>query len=283
MRVIPCCLTLGGFMPYAYRSESLMARARVYDLTQHDSVELLSMGDLHATSAHADLAMIHEAIGWLKGADNRYAVMPGDVADTAIKGSVSLDLSEVGMSAKDGRHMLEHMLRPVADRILAVVPGNHDDRLSRDTGEDSVDALMCSLGIGDRYFAEGECFLQLRVGGYAHNHKPCIFNGLIVHGTAGGRLPGGKANSLLAMRQIVHNADFYLNGHGHTPMVLPDVAWSFDRFNVNEKKQMFISCGSSLKRAGYPVKKSYPPLARVWPTLILHGDGRKHMSAVIEH
>ena len=58
-------------MPYAYRDSNLMGRARHYDLTQHESVELLSMGDLHATSKYADLDMIRQAIDWLGGADNR--------------------------------------------------------------------------------------------------------------------------------------------------------------------------------------------------------------------
>jgi hypothetical protein len=272
---------------YAYRSQSLVNKARVYDLSHHDSIELVSMGDLHTTSPHVDLDMIRSVIAWLGESDNRYAVIPGDVFDTAIKGSVSLDLSECGMSTKDGRHLLHTLLSPVADKLLAVIAGNHDDRSARDTGEDSVDALMCGLGIGDRYFPEGEAFLQLRVGCEKHRAKnqpsPVIYHVYMTHGNAGGRLPGGKANSLLALRNVVHNADLYLNGHGHTPMVLPDIAWEFSSpGNVNERKQIFISCGSSLHRAGYPVKKGFPPLARVFPTATLHGD-YKHMTASIEH
>ena len=274
-------------MAYAYLSAPLVGRARVIDLTQHDSVEIVSMGDLHTTSPHVDLDMIRSVIAWLGESDNRYAVIPGDVFDTAIKGSVSLDLSECGMSTRDGRHLLMTLLRPVADRILAAIAGNHDDRSSRDTGEDSVDALMCGLGIGDRYFPEGEAFLQLRVGNESHRAKndptPVVYHVYMTHGNAGGRLPGGKANSLLALRNIVHNADVLLNGHGHTPMVLPDVAWEFTKNgNIVERKQLFVSCGSSLKRAGYPVRKSYPPLARVFPVITLYG-GYKHMTATVEH
>lgn len=270
-------------MPYAYRSAPLMARARVYDLTEHDSVEIVSMGDLHATSTHVDLDMIRSAIDWLAEKDDRYAIIPGDVFDTAIKGSISLDLSEQGMSNKDGRHMLTRMLQPVAGKILAVIAGNHDDRLTRDSGSDEVDALMCALGIGDRYFPEGEVFMQFRVGKFNHNDQAVVYNGYMTHGNAGGRLPGGKANSLVAIRNIVHNIDVAWNGHGHTPLVIPEVAWEFTgKGNIVERKQLFISCGSSLKRGGYPVRKSYPPLARVFPTVTLHG-GFKHMTAHIEH
>ena len=269
-------------MTFAYLSADLMARAHTVDLTQHQSVELLSMGDLHEASPYVDLAMIESAVEWLGGAPNRYAVVPGDIFDTAIKGSVSQDLSECGLTAKEGRHRLRDTLQPVRERILAVISGNHDDRLSRDTGEDSVDALCDKLEIP--YFPQGEVFLRIKVGAWAHNKTPVIFNGYMTHGNAGGRLPGGKANSLVAMRNIVHNADFYLNGHGHTPLVVPEVAWRFDgQDGIREQKQIFISCGSSLKRGGYPVKKSYPPLARVWPTLTLWGDGRKHMTATVEH
>lgn len=259
-----------------------MARARSFDLTKHDSIEIVSMGDLHATASHADLDMIRSAIAWLGEAENRYAVVPGDVFDTAIKGSVSLDLSEIGMSTKDGRHLLHRLIEPVRDRFIAVIGGNHDDRQSRDSGEDSVDALC--LGLGIPYYPEGEVFMRLAVGEYAHNGKAVHFNGYMTHGNAGGRLPGGKANALLALRSIVHNADFYLSGHGHTPIVIPEVAWRFDdKGNVREQKQLFLACGSSLKRAGYPVKKQFPPLARVWPTLELRGDGSKSMAAHVEH
>jgi len=171
----------------------------------------------------------------------------------------------------------------VADRFLAILSGNHDDRLTRDAGSDEVDALCCHIGIGDRYFEAGEAFLRFKVGEYRHNNQPVIYTAYMTHGNAGGRLPGSKANHLLAMRNIIHNADLYANGHGHTPMVLPDVAWAYTQNgNVIEQKQLFVSCGSSLRRAGYPVKKGFPPLARVWPTITLH-SGEKRMSAHIEH
>jgi hypothetical protein len=273
----------GGILPYAYRSQALVAKARVYDFTHHDSIEVVSMGDLHVSSAHVDLDMIRSAVDWLSEKDNRYAVIPGDVFDTAIKGSVSLDLSERGMSSTDARHLLTRVLQPVASRILAAIPGNHDDRQTRDAGSDEVDALFCALGVGDRYFPDGEAFLQFRVGRYSHNEHPVIYNCYLTHGNAGGRLPGGKVNSLVSMRQIVHNADCYWNGHGHDPVIKPEVMWEYsERGNVNERKQMFVSCGSSLHRKGYPVKKGYMPLARVFPTVTFHG-GHKHMTAIAEH
>lgn len=261
----------------------------MYDLTQHENIELVSMGDLHLTSYHADHDMVRSAVTWLSEAENRYAFVPGDIFDTAIKGSISLDLSEVGMSTMDGRHLLQRILQPVASRILCVLPGNHDDRSRRDTGEDSVDALMCALGIGDRYFPDGEAFIQLKVGAQKHTRgentapQPCTYNCYVTHGNAGGRMPGGKVNSLVGLRTIIHNCDAYFNGHGHDPVVKPEVAWEIGTQGyVRERKQLFVSCGSSLKRAGYPVKKGFPPLARVWPTVTFHGDF-KHMSAHIEH
>jgi hypothetical protein len=265
-------------VPFAYRTSDLMAKARKYDLTKHESVEIISMGDLHGGDAYCEIEMIRQAVAWVSGADNRYIIIPGDIFNTAIKGSVSLDLSELGMSTKDARHLLARILAPVRDRILAVLPGNHDDRLTRDSGEDSVDALCCELGIP--YFPEGEAFLDISVGRWGHNSKAVHFYCYVAHGVAGGRLPGAKANALLDMRRIIHNADCYLNGHGHTPLMIPEVAWYFDHNgNVREQEQWFISCGASLRRAGYPVKRSYPPLARVWPTLTLFGDGYKHMRA----
>jgi hypothetical protein len=191
------------------------------------------------------------------------------------------------MSSKEGRHLLTAILKPVADRILAVIPGNHDSRLTKSTGSDEVDSLMCALGIGDRYFPEGECFLQLRVGCEDHRAKsapvPVIYRLYMTHGASGGRLHGASANGLMALRNIVHNADAYFTGHSHKPMVIPDVALEFTRDGkINERHQIFVSCGASLTRGGYGVAKAYPSLARVYPTITFHGD-HKHMSASIEH
>jgi len=134
-------------MPYAYRTADLVARARKVDLSHHESVEIVSMGDLHTGDAHCEWTMIRSAVDWLKEAANRYAVIPGDVFNTAILNSVSLDLSEPPMPVMDARHLLARILEPVRDRILAIVPGNHDDRLIKSSGEDSVDALACELGL----------------------------------------------------------------------------------------------------------------------------------------
>jgi predicted MPP superfamily phosphohydrolase len=261
-------------MPFAYRSTDIMRRARVVDLTQHDSIEVCAAGDLHAGDNYCEFDMIRELCTWLAEKPNRYATIAGDLFNTAILGSVSLDLGEVNMTTKDARHLLARMMEPVRDRFLFIIPGNHDDRQTKSTGEDSIDALCCELGMP--YFPEGEVFMRLKVGHYNHNASPVLYDIFATHGTAGGRLPGGKANALLALKKIVSNADVYLNGHGHTPLVVPDVAWRFNNHgNVTEQRQVFISCGSSLKRGGYPVKKSYPPLARVWPTFTLHGGSKR--------
>lgn len=269
-------------MPFAYRTQDLMTRARTFDLTQHDSVEIASIGDIHAGDEDFEAEMIRQAVSWLGEKPNRYAVCPGDVFNTAIKGSVSLELSRPGIPVVEARHLLADILRPSRDRWLAVLPGNHDDRQTRDCGEDSVDALCCELGIP--YFPSGEAFLRILVGKWGHNDTPVPFHLYVTHGNAGGRLPGNKANQLVAMRSIVHNADVYFNGHGHTPLLIPEVSWHFDKAGgVREQAQWFISCGASLRRGGYPVKKAFPPLARIFPTVTLFGDGRKHMSAQAEN
>jgi len=265
-------------MPYAYKSRDLVAKYRTHDLTAHESVEIINAGDLHAGDCYCNIDHIRSMAEWLSGAPNRYAIISGDVFNMATKGSVSLQLSEPNMPAKDARHLMARILEPVRDRILGVISGNHDDRLARDTGEDSVDALCCQIGVP--YFPEGEMFVRIKVGEYKHNHNPIHYNGYVTHGSAGGRLPGSKANGLVAMRNIVHNADWYFNGHGHTPLIIPEIAWRFDESGgIRAQQQMFISCGATINRGGYAVRKAYPPLSQVFPTLTLHGDGYKHMTA----
>jgi predicted phosphodiesterase len=237
------------------------------------------MGDLHVGDSECDDAMMRDAIKWLQAEPNRFALLAGDLLNMATKQGVS-DVYGQTMSPKDQRRYMQQMLAPVADKIIAVIRGNHDQRAEKEIGDDPIECLCAAVGVP--YF-EDEAYLTLQVGHWRHKSKdkrsPVQYIGLMSHGHGGGRLSGGKLNSAMSARQIL-TADFYLSGHSHDPIIKPDVCWETDSQGVSiiERQQMFIVCGASLKRkpgTGYASRFGYRPLATIWPILTLDGTCKR--------
>lgn len=270
-------------MGYRKDAKRVVGRLVTRDLGDVDSVEVLCMGDLHMGDAHCDIDMIREAVRWLTAEPNRYAIIVGDLLNAALKDSVS-DVYSESMSVKEARHLLVRILAPARDRILSVVSGNHDHRVYKAIGDDIVEIICSEAGLP---YHMGQAFLALRVGWELNQSRqqrrvPVSYTAYITHGFGGGRMVGGKANNLVRLADIV-DADLYVSGHTHTPLVIPAVHWVCDatRGNVIEHSRLFVATGASLDRGnGYAVRFGFPALPKVWPVVTLDGQQKK-MSATV--
>lgn len=267
-------------------TKRVVGRMSVRDLGDVPSVELSCAGDFHIGDALADEMMVREWVSWLIAEPNRYGLVAGDVMNMATRNSVSFQYGD--MSPKEARERATRILAPAADRILGVVTGNHDYRAEKEIGISALEWTCTELGI--RYF-DFEAPLLLKVGCWANvssnqPRMPISYSVYMAHGCRGGRKAGSKLNGVLDFREVIPNADLYVMGHGHDPMVKPDTAYMYDPRNGNivEQEQMFVVCGSALERrigSGYAGQKSYHPLAKVFPIVTLDGR-RKHLSARVD-
>lgn len=272
----------GGGVPYASRTARIVNRLHTCDLGNVESAQLLVMGDLHLGDAHTDEDMIRAGVKWLTAEPNRWAVIAGDILNAGLKSSVS-DVYSEAYTVGDAKKAFARIVAPARERIIAVVSGNHDHRVYKETGDDAAEDACFRAGVP--YFG-GEAFLRLMVGHHEGKgqavRSPIAYTGYMTHGFGGGRMVGGKANNLLRLRDIVA-ADWYASGHTHTPVVLPQVTWECDanHGNVIEREQMFVATGASLDRGnGYAVRFGFPALAKCWPVITFDGR-RKHMSATV--
>lgn len=257
----------------------VVARLHTHDLGDHDYIDLLCLGDFHIGDEQADLTLVHDAMMWLEAEPNRYGVIAGDVLNMATRNSVSFEYGR--MHPGEARKLATTMLRRAKDKILGVVTGNHDSRGEKETGIDPLEWVCTELGIP--YF-DSEAIINIKVGHYrnlAKTQTQKVSYGLyMAHGCRGGRKTGSKLNGLMDYREVVPNADVYIGGHGHDPIIKPDVSYMMDLRNGNlvEQEQMFVVCGSSLKRIigqGYAAAKAYRPLAQVFPIVRLDGRAKK--------
>jgi hypothetical protein len=108
------------------------------------------------------------------------------------------------------KHALEHvtrLLKPITDagRPLVILEGNHDAYMQW-TGFSAMLADRCNAT-----YLGGEGMLRVRAGHAKSAYTTTVY---CTHGSGGGRQPGGKVNSLVALRGVA-TADIYLAGHVH--------------------------------------------------------------------
>ena len=180
-----------------------------------ESVELLAFADWHNGDPLCDLKRVKEDIEYVRTHENAYCVLNGDLMNCAIKTAISDCYSE-RYTPMDELAMCVELLGCISDKIICVVPGNHENRHYKTNGID-ITRLMCQqLGIEDRY-SPTTAYVYLRFGRdecSSNRHRPILYTVYVTHGNANGRKDGGKIQRLADYATIC-DADVYIAGHSH--------------------------------------------------------------------
>jgi DNA repair exonuclease SbcCD nuclease subunit len=171
---------------------------------------------------------------------------------------------------------LKFLLNPIKDRILCVVEGNHDRRISKATGFDIVEELTDDLNIP---YARGQAILDLRIGQRNSNPRSgkYAYSIAISHGYGGGRTYGAKANKITHWADTWEGIDLFILGHVHSPMSIPKARYKFDRrtgsVSVAQVRSVILSAYQ--EQALYSVQGLYPPSSKLNYLIRLHGNEKK--------
>lgn len=247
------------------------------------SVHLVPLSDPHIGDSLADERAFRSWLRFIQETPNAYCVLNGDLLNNATRNSVSDSYAEV-MSPMEQIVAMVTMLRPIRSRILCLQQGNHERRTMRESGVDIMRLIARELDIEDRY-SSGMTYLFLRFGrneGSAHHHRKQLYTMLVTHGSRGGRKDGSKANALTDLASIA-DADLYLMGHSHGPMVIPKAFTRVDHANSKIKfvERLFINSGAFLRYGGYGEQAAFdvPSLAK--PTIELDGTRRRMVQTMV--
>jgi len=236
---------------------------------EFDCVYLLPISDLHIGDKHCNFDKLYRYLDWVKQTPNAYLLLNGDILNAGIKMSVT-NVYDEEMNPNEQIKLAVKLFEPVKDRILAMVAGNHERRIYRETGVDVVEIIANQLGV---YYAGDEAFLKIRFGKNEHG-KPLAYVIYMTHGWGGGRTAGSKVNNLQKLSEIVL-ADIYIASHTHFMTAHQDVYLVPDKQNNNimKIKRTYVSSGAFLERGGYAAQKGYPPAKLGSPRIRL--DGKK--------
>ena len=236
---------------------------------------IIPISDVHLGDKQLNMKLLKETIKRIKEEKNTYTIINGDICNCALKNSKS-DVYEDDLSPMEQLNKMVDLIEPIKDKILVISTGNHEDRISKETNIDITYLVAKQLGIQDRY-SYGWWYLYLRFGEKEKGSKrPMCYQITGYHGSGGGRKPGGKANRLQEMSQVVI-ADLYIMGHTHTPMSMKQQIWIPDYANnsLNKKEMYYLMSNSFLEPEGYGEKLGMIPTSNSIVEAELDGTKRK--------
>jgi predicted phosphodiesterase len=243
------------------------------DLPFAEVIEIHPMADLHIGDLMSDYKLIMERIEHIKNTPNAYCILGGDLMDTATAASIG-DTYGANLQPMEQLKQCVKIFEPIKDKILAVLPGNHENRVYKADGIDTT-ALMCSqLGVAEKY-STTTAVLFIRFGkgaGSGHKNRPQLYTCYVTHGSGGGRKEGGKVNRLADLASIV-DTDIYIHGHTHLPIVFKESFFRPHRgtCSVEPVEKLFVNTAAWLNYGGYGDKAGFKPASKRSPVIYLSG------------
>lgn len=242
------------------------------DLPFAEVIEVHPMADLHIGDSQADFKLIMERIEHIKNTDNAYCILDGDLMDSAIASSIG-DTYGANLQPMEQLKQCVKIFEPIKEKILAVLPGNHENRVYKSDGLDITEIMCNQLGIPERY-SPTTALLFIRFGKGKKN-RPQLYTAYVTHGSGGGRREGGKVNRLADLASIV-DADIYIHAHTHLPLVFKESFFRVSGSNSSAAlvEKLFVNTAAALNYGGYGDKQGYKPASKQSPVIYL--DGMKH-------
>ena len=245
------------------------------DLPFAEVIEIYPMADLHIGDNMCDFKSVLDRIEYIKNTPNAYCILDGDLMDTAITSSIG-DTYGANLQPMEQLKQCVKIFEPIKDKILAVLPGNHENRVYKTDGIDMTEIMCNQLGIPGKYSAT-TALLFIRFGRQSskgHN-RPQLYTVYVTHGSGGGRKEGGKVNRLADLASIV-DADIYIHAHTHLPLIFKESFFRVSGSNssVAMVDKLFVNTAASLNYGGYGDRMGYKPASKKSPVIYL--DGLKH-------
>lgn len=253
------------------------------DLSEnYREVEIMPVADYHWSDPHSDHEKIKADLDYIAKVENAYCILNGDLMDCAIASSIS-DTYGASVSPMEELQICVELFKPIAHKILCVVPGNHEARHYRTNGIDMTRLMCDQLGISERY-SPTTALVFLRFGQdsrEAYHKRKVGYTIYVSHGNGGGRKEGGKVQRLVDLSTIV-DADVYVCGHTHLPAVLKDcfARPSMANSSISICPRLFVNTSAKLNYGGYGDTQAYKPACTDTPVIVLCGT-KKEMRAMV--
>lgn len=255
-------------------------KAFVHDIDCHGRpIEVVPIADLHIGDPAAKINLIRNLVEQVRTNPNRYAILVGDLMNTAIANSKSDFYSELMKPSKQLETCYE-LLSPIKDKVLGIVSGNHEERISKQVGVDMTQVLATELGLQHLY-SDTSALIIIRFTDLHTRKKRSSYSIYVNHGHGGGRRPGGKINGLADFGSLI-DADCFIIGHTHLPASFKDQAFHVvpQSGSAVLRERLFVNTASALGYTGYGNRNGYQPASNSYP-IITFDNETPHMTVTM--
>ena len=239
-------------------------------LNEFEEILLFPLGDLHGGAATADYDEFKKHLELAGRLDNAFIILMGDLVEYAGRSSPGNSLWEQTIAPDGQFEWMMDTFEPYKDKIIATTNGNHEDRIKKATGIDTMRIFARALKIP---YVPRSAVARINLMNRA-------FSVFFTHGNGSGKTPTLKLRRLRDIVTFVHGCDIYLSGHHHSTlgeiMLLKEP-------DVHMKKIITSEVLLQLTGAFLGYDDSYAEYAMMQPTAIgapiikLNTDGFKVM------
>ena len=233
-------------------------------------LRVYAIGDVHVGSREFNERTVRRKIEIIKNDSFGVVSLCGDLGDYGLKNSKTNVYQET-MSPIAQRDYIYELFEPIKDKIIACVPGNHEERLVREVGICPMYDLCVLWGIPEIY-RENIAITRL-VFGKLKGQQQNSFVGLTTHGTT-----RNKHKKFIAGFDGI---DFAISGHTHTPEYSPHGKIRIYNHGTCAAHVPYkeIVVDANLDVGGYGLKKEYeiaPPPELQYLELYSYREGARN-------
>lgn len=225
------------------------------DYRNEDRHYVYPLGDVHIGAASHRAGMWEEWLDFLLKRENCSMLGTGDFLNAALKDSKS-DVYEERLTVGEAKRRLIRQLEPIAHKIDGLTPGNHEDRITRATGDCPIRDVCDALNVP---YIPAAALIVYRVG-------KVDYTVYLRHGTG-----NGQSMAALTKSRSVIQADISITGHTHRQQVLVEDAFVVEGGRVVRRPWYAVSSGSFMGYEAYAAQRGYSPGRLGAPRIYLDG------------
>jgi len=243
---------------------------------------IIPLADVHLGAEDSEAMAFYALLNEIAATPNTYVTLQGDLIDNGTRNSVT-NIFRATMPPSQQKREMAKALEVVRDRILCLIPGNHERRSGKDADDDPTYDIAAKLDLEDRY-REDMAFVRVALGRNRNgNQKPYSYLLACVHGAGGGALPGSGINRADRFLQAMDGVDVFIHGHTHRPYCLrgSKLVVDINNHRVTRRPTLSMCAGSWLGYVGYPVEKMLPPTAEAGANKLRLSGNRFRFEAII--
>ena len=214
------------------------------------ALHVYAIGDVHVGSPQFDEKAIKKKIKIIQEDPCAAVCICGDLGDYGLK-NAKTNVYQATMQPRQQQEYIYELFLPIADKIAACVPGNHEERITREVGTCPMYDLCVRWGIPEVY-RENMAITKYSFGVLpGHKDRSITFISVTTHGST--------RNKHRRFTSLISGADFFVSGHTHQPEYAPRSRLIIDSISETAKIEQFfeIIVDANLTPGGYGLKKEY--------------------------